>query len=420
MNNKLSLAIIALFNILALPSEVISQLRTIDINPEVVTTNALPGGDGGNQWGGHQCRIVRTKDGVFTIYTSGGEDHMKREWHLMQRTTKGWKEIAADKSGREPVNLMVGPDGTLFIIGWPQYRGTMWSGKPVDKDIKLEEENIPAVYSGSHPYNAAGIDSAGNICVVTSVDDNEEGGRFQWAYYDAISRKWQGRISFLDFRHCYTYVFPHPDRSISLVSTRDVRWQTLGYQQPPNTFVYIFNAFRYWTANSINHPLEELVFVEESPTSEFQFVDCRAMNDVYMDHKDRMHILYTRQGKSTNGVFKRYHAIYNRDGTLLNNSELKITQGKFCRIFQDMHQRYFLLDDNGMLYLQNKAGITPIDSVQIDLQDYPVNYSGYGLTVPRTGSNLCNKMDVVFPSHEGSYYVYFNLKLNDIFSLKTN
>ena len=31
---------------------------------EVVTANAVIG-DGGNNWGGHQTRIVRTKDGVF-------------------------------------------------------------------------------------------------------------------------------------------------------------------------------------------------------------------------------------------------------------------------------------------------------------------------------------------------------------------
>jgi hypothetical protein len=238
--------------------------------------------------------------------------------------------------------------------------------------------------------------------------------------YDASSQKWQGRISFIGYRHCYTYVFPHPDRAISLVSTRDVRWKTLGYEQPPNTFDYVFNAFRYWTAVSINHPLEELVFVEESPTQEFPSVDCRAMNDVYMDREDNLHILYTRQGRSTNGVFKRYHSIYKRDGTSVYDGEIKIKQGRYCRIFQDINHRYFILDDNGMLYLLNDEGKAPVDSVQIDLKNYPVNYAGYGLSVPRTGSNLSNKMDVVFPSHEGKYYVYFNLKLNEIFPLKIN
>jgi hypothetical protein len=40
---------------------------------ELVTDQALVG-DGGNSWGGHQTRIVRTKDGIFLAYTVGQSD----------------------------------------------------------------------------------------------------------------------------------------------------------------------------------------------------------------------------------------------------------------------------------------------------------------------------------------------------------
>ena len=407
--------LISLIIIIQFPFEVLSQIKTVEVNLEVITTNALSGGDGGNQWGGHQCRVVQTKDGVFTAYTSGDEDHFKREWHLMKRTVTGWQEIATDKSGREPVNLMAGPDGNLYIIGWPKYEGTIWSGIPGENGIEFKKEKIPAVYSGSHPYNAAGIDGAGNICVITSVDDNEEGGRFQWAYYNAIKQEWQGRITFLDYRHCYTYIFPHPDRSISLVSTRDVRWQTLGYEQPPNTFAYVFNAFRYWNAQSIDHPLQELAFVEEKPTPEFPFVICRAMNDVYLDHENNMHILYSRQGKSTNGQFLRFHSIFSQKGKLLFDARLALKKGKFCRIFQDEDHRYYILDDTGILYQLDDAGKSLRDSVQINLEKFPVNYAGYGLSVPRTGSIISNTMNIVYPSRNGKYYIYFQLQSDSLF-----
>ena len=68
-----------------------------------------------------------------------------------------------------------------------------------------------------------------------------------------------------------------------------------------------------------------------------------------------------------------------------------------------------------MIYLLDNEGKAPVDSVQIDLKNYPVNYAGYGLTVPRTGSKLSNSMDIVYPSHEGKYYVYFQLKLDNLF-----
>jgi hypothetical protein len=390
-------------------SETISQMTTIGVDLEVITKNALAGGDGGNQWGGHQCRIVHTNDGVFTVYTSGDEDHFERTWHLMKRTENGWVELASDKSGREPVNLMTDPEGMLYIIGWPEYQGTMWTGKPSDSTIHFIRETIPAVYSGSHPYNAAGIDRRGNICVVSSVDDYRGSGRFQWAYYNKKRKTWQGRITFVKFRHCYTYIFPHEDGSISLVSTRDVRWEALGYKQPENTFAYVFNAFRYWKAQSIDRPLQELAFFEEKPTPEYPFVICRAMNDVYIDHQDKMHIIYTLQGKSTNGKRCRFHAIYSQDGHLIYKNDLSARNGRFCRIFQDNLYRFFILDDTGILYHLDDKGESFEDSVLIDLKDYPVNYAGYGLTVPRTGSKLSDSMNIVYPSKEGKYYIYFKI-----------
>jgi hypothetical protein len=394
------------------------QLRKTKIILEVITDNAVAGGDGGNQWGGHQCRIVKTAVGVFTAYTSGAEDHFQRRWHLMHRTESGWQELATGKSGREPVNLMAGPDGSLYIIGWPQYQGTLWSGKPQDGVIDFKKEQIVAVYTGSHPYNSAGIDSDGNICVLSSVEDYDNMARFQWAYFNASRQEWIGRITFLDYRHCYTYIFPHPNRSVSLVSTRDVRWQTLGYTQPPNTFDYVFNAFRYWTIANINQPLQELALIEELPTAEYLKVDCRAMNDVYIDTKEQLHVLYMRRGKSTSGRFKRYHAVYLNDGTVSYEGEMTYGSGHYCRIFQDKHQRYFILDDNGILYLLNEDSFTPKDAVELDLNDYQVNYSGFGLSVPRTGTKLSNTMHVVYPSREGKYYMYFQLKMEDLFALK--
>ncbi|MBN1558627.1 hypothetical protein JW998_00140, partial [candidate division KSB1 bacterium] len=43
----------------------------ISVNFEVVCDSAAVG-DGGNAWGGHQCRIVRTRYGVFTAFTTEG------------------------------------------------------------------------------------------------------------------------------------------------------------------------------------------------------------------------------------------------------------------------------------------------------------------------------------------------------------
>ena len=49
--------------------------------------------------------------------------------------------------------------------------------------------------------------------------------------------------------------------------------------------------------------------------------------------------------------------------------------------------------------------------------DILVNNAGYGLAVPHTGSKISAEMDIVFPSHQGKFYLYFQLKLDDIFPL---
>jgi uncharacterized protein YrrD len=43
------------------------------------------------------------------------------------------------------------------------------------------------------------------------------------------------------------------------------------------------------------------------------------------------------------------------------------------------------------------------------LEGNQVEYSGFGVSVPRTGTLLGNVMDVVFPSANGTKWLYFQL-----------
>jgi len=392
-----------------------AQHRTIEIDFEIITMDAFDG-DGGNAWGGHQCRIVRTEDGVFTIYNTGGEPIPSREWHLVKRTNHGWKELASGKSGREPVNLLASPDGTLNIIAYPDLTGTILSGKPVGESIELSSLKLPAVKEGTHPYNSASIDIDGNIFVVSSTGSKGSLlGEFRMAYYHADLKEWQGRVTCFDHRYCYTYIFPDPDKSVVMVSTRDVIWSELDYVQPPNTFGYVFNAVGVWFGESFDQPLERRINVEELPTQEYPYVYCHALSDVYMDDTGNIHIINTRNGESTKGVSKNFHLVYNPEGDLLIERELPQTLGSRCRLFQDGLKRLFVIGTSGWIYGMDREDFSVKDSVQLLLEDYEVEYSGYGLSVPRTGSPLSNDIDVVFPSHKSKYWVYFHMDMAELF-----
>ena len=199
---------------------------------EVITNHAAIG-DGGNNWGGHQARIVHTQDGVFTAYTVDGSGPLSRNWKLVQRQINGsWNVVAEGIAGREPVNLLASPDGTLHVIGWPSGVGTIWSGKPDNGTLTMTTEKIPNVASGDWPYSSAGTDENGDLCILSSVGGEAPVGWFKWACYIPSKSEWISQASKLDYRFAYTYVLPKPGGQLSLVSTRDVLWSALGYKQP--------------------------------------------------------------------------------------------------------------------------------------------------------------------------------------------
>jgi len=388
--------------------------NTLSVYFELVCDSAAVG-DGGNAWGGHQCRIVRTQYGVFTAFTTEGGGYLAREWHVAHRTADGWREIAHGVSGREPVNLLAAPDGSLRVVGWPGGKSTMWTLLPDSAGWRTTQQSINGQLQGDWPYNSAGIDAAGNICILSSEGGQQPGGGFRWSFFQAAQQKWMPRISTLNFRYCYTYVFPCAPAGLSLVSTRDVRWEALGYQKPANASDYVFNAFRYWHTDTVAAPLSIKAFVEEPPTAEFPLVVCNAQKDAYIDTRDRVHVLYTKVGASTRGAAQHRHAIFAASGDTLFDALLPANAGWYTRIFQDADARFFLLGDSGMLYLLADDGFTPLDSIRIDWQGYQIEYSGFGVSVPRTGTPPGEIMDVVFPTHGGKDWVYFALPLAEFF-----
>jgi hypothetical protein len=379
---------------------------------EIVTDNAATG-DGGNAWGGHQTRIVRTNDGVFTAYTVAGSGHFQRTWQLARRQDDGtWPVIAQGDAGKDPVNLLASPDGTIHIIGWPNMRGTMWSGKPSGNTIEMKAEIIPNVSQSNWPYSSAGIDKAGNICVLSSVGGETPGGTFEWACYLPSHGTWITQTTFLDYRYCYTYLFPVPSGSLAIVSTRDVRWSALGYNQPSGQFDYVFNALGYWRTDDLTKdPLKRLYFIEEKPTAQFPVVTLDAQQDAYLDTAGNMHVLYQIQGRSTQGTWILRQLILSPDGQLLKNVQLPEDIGGFARIFQDAGGQFYILGSSGLLYPAGRDGITFGSPIQIDLKGYTVEYSGYGISAPRTGTLPGNVLDVVFPSDNGSKWIYFQINL---------
>ena len=378
---------------------------------EIVSENTASD-DCGNSWGGHQCRIVHTGEGIFTAYTVSGKGHLGKEWLLSERHNGVWRVLASGLAGREPVNLLAAPDGALHVIGWPEGQGTIWSGKPKDGKIEMQATPICGLGRGDWPYGSAGIDSEGNLCILSSEGDKP--GTFRWAFYHAVLNTWTSGATPIDHRYCYTYVIPHSGGGMALVSTRDVKWASLGYQQPKGSINFVFNAFRYWETSDVSKiPLEEMATVEEKPTEECPYVFCNAQNDAYRDTQGRMHILFRMYGPSTGRKHQLRHVIFSRDGKKLHEKEIPTEAGTFCRIFQDDRKLFWILGSEGQIYPLGPDGLSLGRPTKLDLQGHTVEYSGLGLSVPRTGTPLGQFIDAVFPSEKGREWIYCRILLHD-------
>lgn len=387
---------------------------------EVIATDAANKGDGGNSWGGHQSRIVHTMDGIFTAYTVEKSGPFHREWRLVQRKDEGvWELLASGDAGKDPVNLLAGPDGTLYLISWPNATGTLWQGRPENGSLILTSSKIPGVSQSEWPYASAGINAAGDLCILSSVGGETPGGKFMWSCYYPERSEWISNTTDLDYRYCYTYVFPGENGELSLVSTRDVLWSALGYTQPQDAFDYAFNAYGVWqTANTGSESLKRTYVIEEPQTEQFPFVQLNAQQDAYIDTRGRMHVIY--RVESSPSVASRHaisrHAVLDGQGNLISDQPLPGDLAwEYSRIFQDGQERFYLLTSRGFLYPMDSEGIQLEEPLELNLglgRD-TVEYSGFSLSVPRTGTPRSDVMDVVFPSANGSAWMYFQLDFSD-------
>jgi len=402
---------------------------------ELITDQAVVG-DGGNNWGGHQTRIVRTKDGVFTAYTTGKSDPpgawraydgTPRFWKLATRTDAGWKVLAEGQSGREPVNLMAAPDGRLHIIAWPDQTPHLWSGPPTAGKLEMKEEAIPGPWTRSHwPYGAAGISPKGDLALVQSTTE-EVPGRFVWGYRGAGEAKWVAGSTPVKQRHCYTYVLPEAGGRLAFTSTRDVLWHAMGYEKSStgHSLGYVFNRVGFWTSDDVaRKPMTELQIAESVPSKEFpEVAACGTCVDSYVDTKGRLHAFYFFLGPETKGKQYIRHSIVD-NGRVVKTVQLPeemsghFTAGdkakgrpQYCRMIQDTAGRFYLIGTTAIVPADSEDGTTLGQPVPLDLKGHKVEYSGMAVAAPRGGTPPADFVDAVFPTGDGKKVVYCRIRL---------
>ena len=153
-------------------------------------------------------------------------------------------------------------------------------------------------------------------------------------------------------------------------------------------------------------PLQRLAVVKEEPTNEYPAPRCDAQNDAYVDNDGKVHILYQKNGYSTRGNQEQRHAIFSDTGNLIADTKLPSDLGACCRIFQDDMGRFYIIGDSGLLYSFGDDGLVLGRSSRLNLAGNKVEWSGFRIAAPRTGSPTSNFIDAAFPSNGGKKWIY--------------
>jgi len=381
---------------------------------ELVTDKA-DNGPGGNNWGGHQARIVRTQKDIFTAYTIPGQGQLARQWRLAERTPTGWQVIGQGPSGREPVNLLADPEGRPSVIAWPDGLPRIWSFSNKSGNWEFHEAEIPGDWLKTQwPYAAAATDPRGDICIMQTL--GAKPGEFRWAI--RTGGKWTFQKTATDYRYCYAYLLPGASGAFSVTATRDVLWKELGYQKPPGQFDYVFNAVGSWNSpNAAKLPLTPLLVREEAPSRDFPIVECsNAQGDSYRDTRGRLHVLYEIRGPSTRDQERTRQAVLYQ-GKVIKDVEMPFTWGTYSRIIQDRRGRFYILSarEGGSVInvypsLSDDGTVLGVPT-PLDLKGYHLTYFGLALAAPRCGTALADDVDGVFPAGKGKKWVYFRVRL---------
>jgi len=357
----------------AVPDESAAQrplrLDSLSLSSPVVDTFKVLASDGAgidyvtNQWGGHQGRITRHRDGtVRVLYIRPNPDGFNTmEWRVLARSpaSTAW---SLEQSGvtSDDVNLLRDPNSDqAYVLAYPNSTPTVYllpsrSGTA-----------IPGSWAHVGPdtrhYSAAGIGQDGTLCFKTSVElpalketSNTETHLVCGSVSTSKGWRWSPeKIRNIGDRHTYDYLFPGGfGSSGQLVATAqsDVKKTATGYLNVNRLQTYIFNGIGIYTANTSGYGdlvLRDLLPAYGTPSpAQASVAPLARMIDSFNDSKHRVISTYYAEPGSGASTPARgfYTVIANPDGSAVPGIHWTgLPQYGSVRIFEDGSKRLWLL-----------------------------------------------------------------------------
>ena len=378
---------------------------------------ALPNAQGaaGDLWGGHQSRIVRTAAGqAFVVFTVAGASALQAEWRVARRTSRGWVIAGSGVAGREPAQLLRSPDDALWVVAWPGGLPMLSKGQITADTVRWTSARVPGPWVRSDwPYVSAGINQAGRLCLLQSVERTTSPPAVIVGCQDSTDR-WSVARNQTDFRYAYSFVFPG-EKSVTWVASRDDRWDRVGFHKEPVQSAWVFNAVKVFHIDSIGGPVRTVLVHEEKPTDAGDPVLTLA-RDAFQDEEGALHITYEARGPRTNSQFEMRYALVEGEAVKRDERVAASIEGwtdGFFRILADTRGKLFWLYNRASteLLFRLHPSRTPLadDGVALSFAGRAIVYPGLFIAVARGGNRRSDTIDTIFGSEGSLYYAALRL-----------
>jgi len=381
-----------------------------------------------NVWGGQQTRIARLGEDLYLLFGTRvlGIDDEEYTLYRYSGAANTWTRFYSLRSHEVPGLHIVG--GRVYAA----YRYTRGLGileyDPDSDRITLHDSGIfwPTQHEKDHwAYMSTGISGDRTIWFLGCGNINGTHGRpgsFAVYSYDTVTRAFGtggAPRHHTDFRHCYNYILDGGEDGIVIAGERDIFWNVSEWDMPEGAFGAIFDEINYWTFK--DNKLSDIRRVDKA----MQGQNCPAPNaainyagDVFLDSNGCLHILYTLVSAHTGGRSQLWHAVYEDGMELKKECLLDDGQQHSVRLVEDSEGQLYLVvlpynsHTISLFTVDNQHEATLLKEIEIAGDDsIGLQYAGMAATVPRSGSEVADYVDVIYPNIDRTDWIYFRLQL---------
>jgi len=393
-------------------------------------------------WGGQQSRIVRQGDDLYVLYGIHSDAYGWNDWaggenefnlYRYSAARDEWTYFYTLRSYEIP-GLHAADDGNVYAA-YVHARGLgILEYDPLLDKITMRDSGIywPAYHERHHwSYMSTGISGGRYIWFQGNGNLNSRGrpGGMAFYRYDTETQTFSTGANpryLVDYRHCYNYVLDDGKGGLILAGGRDIFWDASEWKQPPETFDAIFDEINYWTfKDDVLSDIQKIDKAMKGPDCPVPNAHMGSGGDAFLDAEGNLHILYFKICQSTKGRAQQWYAVYKDGVELQRECFLDDYNQHSLRFAEDTAGQLYLIDlpynshiirlyqvnrTNGRFEMSAPKLIT-IEDAQDGDTNFGLQYAGMSATVPRSGSETADFVDVIYPNADRTNWIYFRLQL---------